>query len=111
MTENEKIIELLEKQNNYLEKISTLVLKEHREAQIGRIIHAFLIIIPAVVILVLGYYLWTSITHYLDIVNNNVNALKSNFDAMTTAFSKFIPDFSKIGSTLQQAWQNLSNWK
>ncbi len=111
MEENQKIIALMEQQNSYLKTMADLLRKEHREAQIGRIVHALLIIIPAVVILILGYYLWTGVTHYLDVLNNNVNALKSNFDAMTTFFSKLIPDFSKIGSQLDQTWQDIQFWK
>ncbi len=110
MAENEKIMELLEKQNNYLQTIAEILRKEHREAKIGRIIHALLVIIPSIVIVILGYYLWTGITHYLDVMNSNINALKSNFDALTGFFSKLVPDFSKIGSQLDQTWQNIQSW-
>lgn len=111
MNENEKIIELLEKQNGYLQTMAGILHKEHHEAQIGRIIHALLIIIPSIVIIILGYYLWTGISHYLDVLNSNVNTLKSNFDALTTFISKLIPDFSKIGPQLQQTWQDIQFWK
>ncbi len=110
MDQNQQIIALLEKENTLLQNIAEIQRKEHREARIGRIVHALLIIIPSIVILILGYYLWSEITHYLDVLNNNVNALKANFDAMTTFFSKLIPDFSKIGPQLQQTWQNIQFW-
>jgi len=109
--ENEKIIALLQEQNSYLKTMADTLRKEHREARIGRIVHALLIIIPAIAIVILGYYLWVGIMHYLDIMNNNINALKSNFDAMTTFFSKLIPDFGKIGSGLEQTWQDIQFWK
>lgn len=111
MDENQKIIALLEAQNGYLKTMADTLRKEHREAKIGRVVHALLILIPAIVILILGYYLWTGVTHYLDVLNNNVNALKSNFDSMTTFFSKLIPDFSKIGPQLEQTWQDIQFWK
>jgi len=111
MTENDQVIALLEEQNSYLKAIKDIVQKEHRQAKIGRVVHALLIIIPAVVILVLGYYVWLGVTHYLDALNGNINALKSNFDAMTTFFQKLIPDFNKMGSQLDQTWQNIQFWK
>jgi hypothetical protein len=111
MTENEKIIALLEKQNGYLQTVADILRKEHREARTARIVHALMIIIPTVAVFVLGYYAWTAISHYLDVLNNNVNALKSNFDAMTEFFSKLIPDFSKIGPQLEQTWQDIQFWK
>lgn len=111
MSENERIIALLEKQNGYLQTMAEIMRKEHREAKTARIVHALLIIIPAIAIFVLGYYLWTGVTHYLDVMNNNVNALKSNFDAMTSFFAKLVPDFSKIGPSLQQTWQDIQFWK
>ncbi len=111
MTENEKIIALLEKQNGYLQTVADIIRKEHREARTARIVHALMIIIPTVAVFVLGYYAWTAVSHYLDVLNNNVNALKSNFDAMTEFFSKLIPDFSKIGPQLEQTWQDIQFWK
>ena len=111
MTENEKIIQLLQEQNSYLKIMSATIHKEHVEAQIGRVVHALLIIIPAIAAVIVGYYAWTAINHYLEALNGNINALKANFDSITTLFSKLIPDFSKLGPQLEQTWQELQFWK
>jgi len=111
MAENDKVIALLEAQNSYLKTMTEIMRKEHHAAQIGRIVHAALIIIAAGIILGLGYYLWMGVSHYLDVMNNNINALKANFDSMSTFIQKLIPDFSKIGSQLDQTWQTIQNWK
>lgn len=111
MTENEKIIALLETQNSYLQSMSDIMHREHREAALARILHSLLIILPTVGIIIAGYFLWSSVNHYLEVMNNNINTLKSNFDAMASFVEKLIPDFGKISSELNQTWQNIQFWK
>ena len=110
-TDTQKIITLLEESNFYLKKLWDLKHKEHREVVIGRVFHIVVALLPWIAVVLLGYFVWQGIMHYLDVLNNNVNTLKSNFDALFEFFKKIIPDFSKFGDTLKQTWQNVQFWK
>ena len=109
--ESQEIIALLKENNLYLKNLWELKKKEHRSAVISHVFHLILAILPWVVVLILGYFIWQTIMHYLDALNQNVNVLKSNFDAIYGFLKKLIPDFSKIDSQLQQVWQKIQFWK
>ena len=106
-----EIITLLRENNAYLKQLLEFKKKEHRQAVAAQTLHIIVTILPFIVILVIGYFVWQSISHYLEVLNNNVNALKSSYDAMITFFQKLIPDFSKIIPDLNQTWQNIQSWK
>ena len=109
--EAQEIIELLKENNHYLKQLFELKRKEHRQAIIGKIIHVILTMIPWIAVLVIGYFVWHTIMHYLDALNNNINALKGNFDAMANFIQKITPDFSSIVPKLQNTWENIQFWK
>ena len=111
LTETEKMIALLEEQNRLIKSMADIMIREHRSETINKVIHALLVIIPSAAIIIIGYYLWTGMMHYLDALNNNINLLKSNYEALVAFFQKLVPDFSKIGSGLQQSWQDIQFWK
>jgi len=108
---SQEIITLLRENNAYLRQLLEFKKKEHRQAGVAQTLHIIVTILPFIVILVIGYFVWQSISHYLEVLNNNVNALKSSYDAMITFFQKLIPDFSKIIPDLNQTWQNIQSWK
>lgn len=110
-TDAEQIIELLKENNHYLKQLFKLQRKEHREAVIAKVFHIILNMIPWIVVLVLGYFVWQTVMHYLDALNNNINTLKGNFDALSTFIQKITPDFSSIVPKLKSTWENIQFWK
>ncbi len=109
--EAEQIIELLKENNHYLKQLFELERKEHREVVIGHIFHVIITMIPWIAILILGYFVWQSMIHYLDALNNNINTLKGNFDALSTFIQKITPDFGSILPKLKDTWENVQFWK
>ncbi len=110
MPEENKIITLLEENNGYLKELLHLQKNEHRSRLIAQIINFLATILPFVLILIIGYFAWQAINHYLEILNNNINTLKTNFDALRDFFQKLIPDFSSISSKLNETWQTVQFW-
>ena len=101
------LVELLQKNNEYLQKLLQLKQKEHRQQIIFQTIHIFITLIPWIATLILAYLMWQTILHYFEIVNNNLNVLKSNFDTLHTFIQKITPDFSGVIPKIKETWQNL----
>ena len=110
MPEEQKIIQLLEENNLYLKAILELQKKKHRSERNAKILQLAAILLPYVLLTIAGYFVWQWMAHYLDIMNNNINALKSNFDALRDFLQKLIPDFSSIGGKLQESWNDIKIW-
>ena len=110
-SENQKIIALLEKNNEYLEKLLTLNEKEHRQAVRARIISIIITLIPWLATMIIGYFLWQTLTHYLESLNHNIDLLKNNFDTFHEFLRKLIPDFSQIAPKLKDTWENAKFWQ
>jgi len=108
--QDEKLITLLEENNSYLKELLDLQKKEHRSKTAGQVIHVLTTLLPFILILIAGWYAWVAINHYLDILNNNINTLKANFDALRDFFQKLIPDFSAISSQMKNTWENVQFW-
>lgn len=108
--ENERIIALLQESNGYLKELLQLQKKEHREAIWGTVYHTLINLLPWIAIVIVGYFVWQSIMHYLDALNENINTLKSNFDSVFEFIKKLIPDFSSIGPKIKETWQNIQFW-
>ena len=108
--QDEKLITLLEENNGYLKQILLLQQKEHRTKVLDRTINILTTLLPFILILVAGWFAWQEINHYLDILNSNINTLKSNFDALRDFFQKLIPDFGAIGSKLNDTWESVQFW-
>lgn len=100
---NEKIIALLEQNNQLLEKLLKLQLKEHRAQTWRTVFHVFINLLPFIIILALGYYIFT-------IINSNIQALQSNIDALREFITGLIPDFSGVGDKLNTVWQDVTFW-
>lgn len=100
-----EIIALLQEQNDTLHQL--LKFHQHQEKAalrdkiLGIVFHA----IPYIALIILGYFLYTTIKDYLDALNNNINALRDGFVSIQTSIGKFIPDFSSISDSLGKAWQ------
>ena len=105
------VIGLLRENNKLLRELVELKKKEHHQAHINQILHTIFTLAPFIVILVLGYFVWQSISHYLDALNNNINTLKTNFDTLFTFFQKLIPDFSSVVPKIKQTWETVQFWK
>jgi ABC-type sugar transport system permease subunit len=110
MPEETKIAELLEKNNALLEKLVDFEKKRQHGERNARIMQAIVIILPYILIAVAVFLMWQWMAHYMDLMNNNINALKSNFDALREFLQKLVPDFGAIGDKLQETWNEVSFW-
>lgn len=108
--ENSQIAKLLEQNNSLLQELVHIKKKETKTAKRDKIINIVLTLLPYILILIVGYYLWSIIMSYLDSLNQNINALKSGYDSLTQAIGKFIPDMSAISGQLEQTWQDIQFW-
>lgn len=104
-----KTDQLLLEQNNLLKEILVLLKhheqKEFRHNLVSFISHA----IPYIAIIIIGYYFYTVLQGYLDALNHNISILKDSYLNLQETFMKLIPDFSGIGTKLQDTWQNVKN--
>jgi len=98
-----EIIQLLKRNNELLEQMFKLQKKEHRAHIWGTVLHIFLTILPLLLAIGITYYMFT-------LVNNNIMALKGNVDALKDFIVKLVPDFSGVGDTLNNAWQDVQFW-
>lgn len=103
---NQTIIELLEKQNQTLEKVYLLLHKHEQQSLVWGIIKFSLALMPYLALIVVIWYLFRTLQNYLDILNNNVTALHDSFIHLEESVGKLIPDFSQIKSTLGNTWQS-----
>lgn len=100
----EELITLLKKNNELLGKILKLQKKEHR-AQIWRtIFQIFITLLPFIIVLLVVWYLFS-------LVNQNIQALQSNVDALKDFMIGLIPDFSGVGEKLNDVWQDVKFWE
>ena len=106
-----KIVELLKENNTYLRELLQLKKKEHSEAVFNHAIHIIISVVPALLVAILGYFVWQSLQHYLDVLNENINTLKTNFDLLREFFQKLIPDFSQIVPKLKDTWETVKFWE
>ena len=108
--QDEKLITILEENNRYLKELLDLQKKEHRSKAAAQVLHVLTTLLPFILIMIAGWYAWQTINHYLDVLNNNINTLKTNFDALRDFFQKLIPDFGAIGAKLNNTWENVQFW-
>jgi len=99
-----EIITLLKRNNELLEQILKLQKKEHRAHIWGTVIHVFLTLLPLLIAIGITYYMFT-------LVNNNIMLIKGNVDTLRDFIVKLVPDFSGVGETLNNAWNDVQFWK
>lgn len=110
MADDNQIISLLRENNSYLKQLLDLQKKEHRSKVTAQVLHVMTTLLPFILILIAGWYAWQTINHYLDVLNNNINTLKANFDALRDFFQKLIPDFGAISGKLKDTWETVQFW-
>jgi hypothetical protein len=92
----DRLISLMESNNELLQKIYKSMHKEERRHTIALIYHTFLTIIAVGTVLYITWILF-------DMVNSNVTALKNFIEKIT-------PDFGSLGSSLKEGWNDLKFW-
>jgi ATP-dependent Zn protease len=100
---NESILALLEKNNQLLEKIVKMQEKEHRAQKWRSVIHIFMTLLPFLIAIGITYYLFT-------LVNNNIQAVVANIDALKEFMVGLVPDFSGVGDKLNDVWNDVTSW-
>lgn len=102
-SQHEELVALLQKNNELLEKIFKLQRKEHRAQTWRTVLHVVMSLLPFIIAIIFVYYLFT-------LVNNNIQALKGNIDALKDFIINIVPDFSGVGEQLNSVWQDITFW-
>jgi len=110
MNEEKSITGLLEENGRYLKEILDILKKRQHSERNDKIIHVLTTLLPFIAIAIAGFFAWQWTNHYMEIMNENINALKSNFDLLRDFLQKLIPDFSAIGDKLKETWQTVTFW-
>ena len=97
-----ELIELLKKNNELLEQILKLQKKEHRAQTWRTVFHVAINLLPFILLAIVGWYIF-------DLINQNIQALQNNINALRDFITGIIPDFSGVGDTLNDAWQNVKS--
>ena len=98
-----EIIELLKKNNQLLEEILHLQKKEHRAQTWRTVFHVFINLLPFIILALAGWYIF-------DMINQNIQALQTNVNALKEFVVGIVPDFSGVGEKLNNVWQDVSFW-
>lgn len=98
-----EIIELLKKNNQLLEEILHLQKKEHRAQTWRTVFHVFINLLPFIILALAGWYIF-------DVINQNIQALQTNVNALKEFVVGIVPDFSGVGEKLNNVWQDVSFW-
>ncbi len=101
------LTELLQKNNEYLEKLVQMKQKELHTGMIFQGINVFILALPWIITLIVGFFVWQNLTQYFQVLNGNLNILKSNYETLHGYVEKITPDFSGIVPKLKQTWQDL----
>lgn len=101
-TNNKELVELLKKNNELLEKMLKIQKKDHRAQTWRTALHVFFNLLPFIIVAFLVWYLFS-------LVNENIQALKGNIDALKDFILGFVPDFSGMGEQLNNTWNDVGN--
>jgi hypothetical protein len=107
--DNQKIIAILEEQNQLLKILVEHQQKADKIANLKMIYSIISSALPFIIILIVGYYLYQILFDYINTLNNNVNTLKEGFLGMQSFLGKLVPDFNAIGEKIQTTWQSTNN--
>lgn len=100
-----EIIALLQEQNHTLHQLLEFHQRKEKAALRDKILSIIFHAIPYIALIILGYFLYTTIKEYLDALNNNINSLRDGFISIQTSIGKLIPNFSGITESLSKTWQ------
>ncbi len=98
-----ELIELLKKNNQLLEKLLSLQKKEHRAQTWRTVFHVFINLLPFIILALAGWYIF-------NLINQNIQALQTNVNALKEFVVGIVPDFSGVGEQLNNVWQDVSFW-
>lgn len=86
---SEEIIELLEKNNKLLEELVKYQRKEHRAQTWRWVLQLLIQLLPFIILVLLGWWVF-------NLINENIQALQANVDALKEGFAN--------------AWDNVTFW-
>lgn len=96
-----ELVELLKKNNDLLEQMLKLQKKEHRAQTWRTVFHVIITLLPFILLALIGWYVF-------DLINQNIQALQGNVNALKDFIVGIVPDFSGVGDTLNNVWQDVS---
>ncbi len=86
---SEEIKELLEKNNALLEELVKFQRKEHRAQTWRWVLQLLIQLLPFIILVLLGWWMF-------NLINDNIHALQANVDALKEGFAN--------------AWDNVTFW-
>ncbi len=103
------IIALLKEQNQYLKFLCSNQKRLNKWHTIQFIYHTLLVLVPLLAIVILGWYVFSLLSEYLDALNNNVNLLKDGYLSIHQSLSDVISDVYGISDKIEQTWESTTN--
>jgi hypothetical protein len=97
---DQELVELLKKNNDLLEQMLKMQKKEQKAQKWRTAFHIFMNLLPFILLALAGWYVF-------DLVNQNIQALQGNVDALKEFVVGIVPDFSGVGDTLNDVWQDV----
>jgi len=98
---DQELIELLKENNDLLKQMLKLQKKEHRAQTWRTVFHVAINLLPFIILTIIGWYIF-------DLINQNIQALQGNINALKDFIVGIVPDFSGVGNTLNGVWQDVS---
>lgn len=99
---DQELIELLKKNNDLLEQMLKMQKKEQRAQKWRIAFHVFMNLLPFIILALIGWYIF-------NLINQNIQALQGNVEALKDFIVGWVPDFSGVGDTLNGVWQDVSS--
>ncbi len=101
--QDQELIELLKRNNQLLEEILKLEKKEQRAQKWRTFFHILINLLPFIILAIIGWYIF-------NLINQNIQALQGNINALKDFITRLVPDFSGVGDRLNSTWQNVTFW-
>jgi len=101
--QDQELIELLKRNNQLLEEILKLEKKEQRVQKWRTFFHILINLLPFIILAIIGWYIF-------NLINQNIQALQGNINALKDFITGLVPDFSGVGDRLNSTWQNVTFW-
>jgi len=100
---NEELVELLRENNKLLAELVMYQRKEERSKKWHLAIQIFFHLLPFIILALLGWYIF-------NLINQNIQALQGNVNALKDFIIGIVPDFSGVGDKLNSVWQDVTFW-